>query len=82
MGREPYRDFSNDTSLCDYFLPYMNQSYRFFLFLTVYHDNRMSFLVPDHSPEILRGLMQRMLGSYVADLSFVVLKGEDKERRS
>lgn len=48
--------------------------YRFFFFFLVYHDNQSRFSFPNHSPKILRGLVQGMLGRYVTLLSFVILK--------
>ena len=48
--------------------------YRFFFFFLVYHDNQSRLSFPNHSPKILRGLVQGMLGRYVTLLSFVILK--------
>ena len=47
--------------------------YRFLFLFLVHHDNQVGLLFPDHLPEIVRCLVQRMLGCDVTCLAFVIL---------
>lgn len=50
-----------------------NEEYRFLFLFLIHHDNQVGLLFPDHLPEIVCGLVQRMLGSDVTRLAFVIL---------
>jgi len=51
----------------------IERKYRFLFLFLIHHDNQVGLLFPDHLPEIVRGLVQGMLGSDVTRLAFVIL---------
>ena len=50
-----------------------NVEYRFLFLFFIHHDNQVGLLFPDHLPEVVRGLVQGMLGGDVTRLAFVIL---------